>query len=61
MWYEAASEVFALILSSAGVAGTAAALVFGYIMKRAKQNAEKRRDERLKLDILRLEGEEKLS
>ncbi|MBR0231079.1 MAG: hypothetical protein IJQ53_02495 [Clostridia bacterium] len=61
MWYEAAGELITLALSSAGAAGTLLACVFAWMLKKARRDAERHREERLKLDIIRLEGEEKLS
>ncbi|MBO4277489.1 MAG: hypothetical protein J5925_03715 [Clostridia bacterium] len=61
MWYEAAGEFLTLALSSAGAAGSLLACVFAWMLKKAKRDADRHREERLKLDMLRLEGEEKLS
>ena len=61
MWYEAAGEFITLALSSAGAAGTLLACVFAWLLKKARREAERHREERLRLDIMRLEGEEKLS
>ena len=61
MWYEAAGEFITLALSSAGAAGTLLACVFAWMLKKAKRDAERHRGERLKLDMIRLDGEEKLS
>ncbi|MBR4278950.1 MAG: hypothetical protein IKT34_02130 [Clostridia bacterium] len=55
------SELFPVILSSAGLSGSVFACILAFAVKKAKNDAERKRDERLKLEILRLEGEEKLS
>ena len=58
---ETASEFFALLISSAGLSGTVIAIIFSYLLRKAKLEAQKKREERLQLEIQRLEGEEKLS
>ena len=58
---EAVSEIIPLIVSSAGISGTVFAAIFGFLLKRAKSDAEKKQHERLQLEVMRLEGEEKLS
>lgn len=59
--FEAVSEIIPLIVSSAGISGTVFAAIFGFLLKRAKSDAEKKQHERLQLEVMRLEGEEKLS
>ncbi len=54
-------DLLPIILSSAGVTGSLFAAVTVYAIKKAKHDAERKREERLKLEIMRLEGEEKLS
>ena len=61
MWYETAGEFIGLALSSAGLAGSLISVIIAFIFRRAGTNAARQREERLKLDMLRLEGEEKLS
>ena len=61
MWYDGLSEFAALALSSAGLVGALLTSLLGILLKRAKSEAIRRRGERLKLDIMRLDGEEKLS
>lgn len=58
---EVISELIPLIISSAGISGTVFAAIFGFLLKRAKGDAERKRHERLQLEIMRLDGEEKLS
>ncbi len=60
MW-EAVTEFIALLLSSAGITGTFITAIFTYMLKKAKADADEKRKERLSLEIMRLEGEEKLS
>lgn len=55
------SELLPIILSSAGLSGGLFACILTFAVKKAKNDAERRRDERLRLEILRLEGEDKLS
>ena len=55
------AELLPIILSSAGVTGSLFAAITIYAIKKAKKDADLKREERLKLEILRLEGEEKLS
>lgn len=54
-------ELAAVVLSSAGVIGTVTAGVLSAVLKQTKSVAEKRREERIRLELQRLEGEEKLS
>lgn len=61
MSFELLAELLPVILSSAGLTGSLFAAVTVYAIKKAKKDAELKREERLKLEILRLEGEEKLS
>lgn len=58
---EALSELLPLILSSAGITGGVFAAIITFAVKNAKKDADNKRKERLKLEIMRLEGEEKLS
>lgn len=55
------SEALPIILSSATISGSVFACVLTVAIKKAKRDAEQKRKERLRLEILRLEGEEKLS
>ena len=55
------SEILPLMLSSAGLTGGIFAAIIIFAVKKAKKDAERKREERLKLEIMRLEGEEKLS
>lgn len=54
-------EIITAILSSAGLTGSIFAAIFTVAIKKAKKDAECKREERLRLEILRLEGEERLS
>lgn len=54
-------EIITAVLSSAGLTGSLFAAIISIAIKRAKKDAERKREERLRLEILRLEGEEKLS
>jgi hypothetical protein len=54
-------EMLTFMLSSAGLTGGLVAAVTKIALKKAKEDAEIKRKERLKLEILRLEGEEKMS
>ncbi len=54
-------EVLPIILSSCGLTGGIFSAVIFFAIKRAKLDAEIKRKERLKLEIMRLEGEEKMS
>ncbi len=54
-------EMLTVILSSAGLTGSLFAAIIRIAIKKAKDDAERKREERLRLEILRLEGEEKLS
>lgn len=60
-WLSLLSEALPLILSSATLSGSVFACIVTAAVKKAKRDAEKKREERLRLEILRLEGEEKLS
>ena len=55
------ADLLPIILSSAGISGSIIAAVTVFAVKRLKSDAEQKRAERLKLEILRLEGEERLS
>jgi hypothetical protein len=55
------AELLPIILSSAGATGSLFAAITVYAIKKAKKDAELKRKERLQLEILRLEGDEKLS
>lgn len=54
-------EIVTAVLSSAGLTGSLFAAIISIAIKRAKKDAERKREERLTLEILRLEGEEKQS
>ncbi len=54
-------EFLTLVLSSAGVTGSIFGCIISLAVKKAKKDAEIKREERLRLEILRLEGEERLS
>ena len=54
-------EMLTFILSSAGLTGGLVAVLTKIALKKAKEDAEIKRKERLKLEILRLEGEERMS
>ena len=54
-------QIVTAILSSAGLTGGIFAAIVTMAVNRAKNDAEQKRRERLKLEILRLEGEERLS
>lgn len=58
---ELLGDILPIILSSAGLTGGLFAAITAFAIKKAKKDAERKREERLKLEILRLEGEEKLS
>ncbi len=58
---DALIEMIPLILSSAGISGSLLAAIMTFAIKRARSDAENKREERLKLEILRLEGDEKMS
>ena len=60
-YLEILGELLPLILSSASVSGGIIAMIITLAVKNAKRDAEKKQKERLKLEIMRLEGEEKLS
>lgn len=61
MSLELLAELLPIIISSAGVTGSLFAAITVYAIKKVKKDADTKREERLKLEILRLEGEEKLS
>lgn len=54
-------ELLTVVLSSAGLTGSLIAGITKIAIKKAKDDAERKREERLRLEILRLEGEEKMS
>ena len=54
-------EIAAVILSSAGLIGTIIAGILSVVLRQTKAVAEKRREERMQLELQRLDGEEKLS
>ena len=58
---EIAYELLIVTFSSAGILGTIIASLLAIIFKKTKTVAEKRRRERVALELQRLEGEEKLS
>ncbi len=60
-WSEVISELLPVILTSAGVTGGVFSAVISLAVNKAKRDAAKKREERLKLELLRLEGEERLS
>ena len=61
MSLELLAELLPIILSSAGATGSLFAAITVYAIKKAKKDADIKRQERLQLEILRLEGDEKLS
>lgn len=54
-------ELLAVFLSSTGVAGAALSAVLAAMLRRARKDAEKKREERISIELQRLEGEERLS
>ena len=54
-------QILTLVLPSAGLTGGIFAIVLAAAISRAKKDAEVKRAERLRLEILRLEGEERTS
>ncbi len=60
-WGEVIAELLPVILTSAGVTGGVFSAFLTLALNKAKRDAEKKREERLKLELLRLEGEERLS
>ena len=60
-YFDLIEEILPLILSSCGLTGGIFSAVIFFAIKRAKVEAEIKRKERLRLEIMRLEGEEKLS
>lgn len=54
-------ELIAVFLSSAGVLGAGLTGVLRVMLRRAKQDAEKQRAERISVELQRMEGEERLS
>ncbi|MCH5183843.1 MAG: hypothetical protein J1E00_06680 [Oscillospiraceae bacterium] len=62
MWsVDTAYGLLAVFLSSTGVLGLGLSAVLAYLLRRAKQDAEQKHAERIKLELQRLEGEELLS
>lgn len=55
------AELLPVILSSATLSGSILAAMISFAIKKAKNDAETKRMERLSLEMQRLEGEEKLS
>lgn len=53
-------QILTLVLPSAGLTGGIFAIVLAAAIKRAKKDADLKRRERLRLEILRLEGEERI-
>ena len=53
-------QILTLVLPSAGLTGSIFAIILAAAIKRAKKDAEIKRAERLRLEILRLEGEERI-
>ena len=58
---ELAMLIYTAIYASAGVTGGVFSGLITLAFNKAKRDAEKKREERLKLELLRLEGEERLS
>ena len=54
-------ELLAVVLSSSGVLGAGLTAVLGWMLKKAKRDAERKRAERISLELQRLEGEERLN
>lgn len=54
-------EIITAVLSSAGLTGSLFAAIVTVVVKKVKKDADLKREERMKLEILRLEGEERLS
>ncbi len=54
-------EVLAIFLSSTGALGAALSALLAVMLRRARQDAEKKRSERISLELQRMEGEERLS
>ena len=62
MWtIDSVYELLAVFLSSTGVLGIGVSAVLAYLLRRAKNDAEQKHAERIKLELQRLEGEELLS
>lgn len=59
--FEILGEVLPIVFSSVGLTGSLFAVIITVAVKKAKRDAEQKRAERLRLEILRLEGEEKMS
>ena len=55
-----AEQIITAVLSSAGLTGSIFAAIVTAAIRHAGKNAENKRNERMKLEILRLEGEEKI-
>ena len=60
-WGEVISELLPVILASAGITGGVFSTLITLAFNKVRRDAEKKREERLKLELLRLEGEERLS
>lgn len=54
-------QLITAILSSAGLTGSVFGIIVTIAIRHAKKDAETKRKERIRLEINRLEGEEKLS
>ncbi|MBQ8896014.1 MAG: hypothetical protein IJY88_04400 [Clostridia bacterium] len=54
-------ELLPVILASAGLSGGVFTGLLRLALNKAKRDADKKREERLKLELLRLEGEERQS
>lgn len=54
-------ELLAVFLSSTGVLGASLSAVLAVMLRRAKRDAERKRAERVSMELQRLEGEELLS
>ena len=54
-------ELLAVFLSSTGLLGIGVSAVLACLLRRAGKDAERKHAERIKLELQRLEGEERLS
>ncbi len=59
--FDLLNEIFPVVLSSVGLTGSVFAVIIGTAIRKAKTDADRKRNERLRIEILRLEGEEKMS
>ena len=60
-FFELLGELLPIILSSASISGGIFATIITFAIKNAKRDAENKQKERFRLEIMRMEGEEKLS